>query len=501
MRTAAPKLALCVAAVALSGCWSGVVWYGKTPDRSREVAVLQDMRGQRVRVGGDDQKIYPAIGVESIAWSPDGAHLAYAARSPSGWLIVRDGVESRVVEGVGQVLWSPDGKHLAAAVERGGRWMVYRDEFEEPSVETLRARSMRFSEDGEHFGYVGDEARKVVAVIDGVKSAPYDTIGHLVFSPRGSSAFAARRGAESFVVVGGKEHGPYEDIAGLSFSPTGRRLAWIASKEDGWFVIEAGSERGPFDRVSGLVWSPKGDNLAYGVGGRVGEWVVREGKPGRAFEGILPGSLRFDPSGAHIAYAVRALRAWRVVVDEEAGAPYEDLEAPLFVGDSAVTAHLARRGEATFLVVDGHQGPVESNASGLVLSPDGTRFLYTANAGLAVRVVEGRIEGGPCGGGQCRPTVTRVTTHDTVIGGTLVWSDSGQTSGYLAGQRIGHRMFLVTDGVPGAELDLAELMAGVTVNPDLAGALTGDSKALTDWVRAEVTLAEKRDPSKAPKQK
>ena len=497
MSHALPKLALCATLAALSGCWSGVVWYGKTPDRSRSVAVLQDIRGQRVRVGDDDQKVYPAIGVESIAWSRDGAHLAYAARSTSGWLVVRDGVESRVVEGVGQVLWSPDGKHLAAAVERGGRWLVYRDEFEEPSVEAVRARSMRFSEDGEHFAYVGDDARKVVAVIDGAKSTPYDAIGHLVWSARNRSAFVARRGAESFVVVDGKESGPYQDVAGLSFSPTGRRLAWIARRDDGWWVLEEGSERGPYDRVADLVWSPKGDNLAYGVGGRVGEWVVREGKPGRAFEGVLPGSLRFDAGGLHIVYAARSLGAWRVVLDEDAGQPYEDVEPPLFIGSSAAIAHLARRGEASFLVVDGHQGPVESNATGLVLSSDGERFLYAAGAGLAVRVVEGRIVGGPCGGGKCRPEVTRITTHDTVIPGTLVWSESGRTSGYLAGQRIGHRMFLVVNGVRAPEFDLAELMAGVTVNPDLAGALTGDSQTLADWVRAEVTLAEKRDPSKS----
>ena len=35
-------------------------------------------------------------------------------------------------------------------------------------------------------------------------------------------------------------------------------------------------------------------------------------------------------------------------------------------------------------------------------------------------------------------------------------------------------------------------MAGIVVAPDLAGALTGDSKALGQWVRAEVNLAERR---------
>jgi hypothetical protein len=369
---------------------------------------------------------------------------------------------------------------------------VVRDGREEASLEALRARSLRFSQDGAHLGYVGDEDRKVVAVVDGVKSAPYDAIGHLVFGAGGRWAFAARRGAISVVVADGRESTAYEDVADLAFSPSGKRLAWTARKMGAWWVVENLDESGPFERVSSLVWAPRGDELAFAVGQKTGELVVRAGRPGAMYEGVLPGSLTFDATGTHIVYSARRGHAWRVITDGVEGPPYEDLEAPRFLGDSAATAHVARRGEATFLVLDGHQGPVEADASSLVVSPDGKRFMYTARAGLRVSVVEGVAVGGPCGEGRCSPVVTRTSVFDTVVGGTLVFSESGAHSGYLAGQVIGHRLFLVMDGVRGAELDLAELMAGVEVSPDLAGALTGDSKVLAQWVEAEVTLAERR---------
>lgn len=485
-------LLLATLATCLSGCFTGVVWFGKTPDRTRDVAVLQDMTGQYVRVDGVRHKAYPAIGVESLAWSPDGARLAYPARVQAGWALVTDGAEGPVMDGIGEVVWSADGKHIAYAAERKGRWLVVRDGEEAPSLESLRARSLRFSQDGEHLAYVGDEDRKVVAVVDGVKSTPYDAIGHLIFGAAGSVAFAGRRGGTSVVVRDGRESTAYEDIADLAFSPSGKRLAWTARKLGAWWVVEDLSESGPFERVSSLVWAPRGEKLAFAVGGTAGERVVRDGRDGALYEGVLPGSLTFDAAGAHIVYAARRGHAWRVVTDDVEGPPYEDLEAPQFLGDTTATAFVARRGEATFLVLDGHQGPVEADASSLVLSPDGKRFMYAARAGLKVRVVEGVILGGPCGEGRCAPFVKRKSQYDTVVAGTLVFSDSGAHSGYLAGQQIGHRLFLVRDGERAGDLDLAELMAGVVVSPDLAGALTGDSKALGQWVRAEVNLAERR---------
>jgi hypothetical protein len=395
-------------------------------------------------------------------------------------------------DGVGEIVWSRDGEHLAYAAERKGRWLVVVDGREGQTFEALRARSLQLSADGAHHAYAADEDGKVVVVADGLKSAPYEAVGHLTLGGEGFVAFVARRKIGSLVVAGGKESGVYEDVADLALSPGGRRLAWTARRDGHWHVVDGGSESEPYDRVSKLAWAPRTDALAYAVGQGDAEWVVAGGKHGAPYEAILPESLVFDASGTVIAYAARKKGAWRVVTGTDESPPYEDVEPPLFVGDSRAVAHVARRGEATFLVLDGHQGPVHADATGLVLSPDGRRFLYAARAGTQVEVIEGEVRGGPCGGGKCTATATRTVRHDIVVGGTLVWSASGAHSAYLAGEARSRGLFLVIDGARAGSFDMGELMASLVVDPDLSGVLTGDSKRLAAWVRAEVALVERR---------
>lgn len=502
---AAPSLARPVATlmailVATSGCWSSVVWLGKSPDRSRAVVVLQDMRGQRVQVDGRDGEVFAAVGVDALSFSPDGKRLAYPARTPAGWVVVIDGAAGPRFEGVAEIVWSGDSQHVAYAAARDERWRVILDGREGPSLEALRARSLRLSHDGAHIAYAGDDGGRVVVVVDGVRSAPYDAIGKLSLGGDGRCAFVARRGNEALVIADGEERGPYEDVADLSFSPTGRRLGWLARKGGGWRAIVDGDEGEAHDRVSTLVWAPHTEAFAYAVGTGATERVVVSGLPGGAgaarvsgppFEGVLPASVVFDHTGRHIAYAARRRGAWHVIVDAASGEPYEGLEAPMFVGDSSAVAFVARRAEATFVVVDGRQGPVHADATGLVLSRDGRRYLHLSRAGMETAVIEGVVEGGPCGEGRCSPRVTRTMHHDVVVGGTLVFGELGAHSGYLAGQALGRRLFLMIDGERAGELDMDELMAGLILEPDLSGALTGDSRALARWIRAEVTLTER----------
>jgi len=78
------------------------------------------------------------------------------------------------------------------------------------------------------------------------------------------------------------------------------------------------------------------------------------------------------------------------------------------------------------------------------------------------------------------------------VGGTLVFSADGAHTGYVAGRASSRELFLMVDGARAGAFDVEELMAGIVVEPDLAGAFTGDSKRLAQWVRAEVGVVKGR---------
>ena len=69
---------------------------------------------------------YDAISEAGMAFSPDGKHMAYAARRGKDWFVVLDGLEQERLEKVigASLRFSADGAHLAYIAGKG------RDSFE-----------------------------------------------------------------------------------------------------------------------------------------------------------------------------------------------------------------------------------------------------------------------------------------------------------------------------------------------------------------------------------
>jgi Tol biopolymer transport system component len=84
-----------------------------TEDTGEETHSHEDDRWCVV-VNGEKQKEYRATGDNTIVFSPDSQHIAYAAYDNESWFIVIDGEEQKQYEGISQaVTFSPDSRWLA----------------------------------------------------------------------------------------------------------------------------------------------------------------------------------------------------------------------------------------------------------------------------------------------------------------------------------------------------------------------------------------------------
>jgi len=145
-------------------------------------------------------------------FSPDSAHLAYAARLENKWFIICD--KDKVSEALNDVsapVWSPNSRKLAYAASVGGRWFV---------------------------------------VSGRTKYGPFGEVGVMAFSDRGSHlGFAARTGGQWTLFCDGKKGPEYDEIHWVGFSKNERHLACAVEKGNRWMMVVDGVEAPGHDQI------------------------------------------------------------------------------------------------------------------------------------------------------------------------------------------------------------------------------------------------------------
>jgi hypothetical protein len=473
------RLQLGILALAASGCSESVVYRGHSPDRRREVAVVESFGLQRVRLGYQESPRYRGVGVEGLVFSPDGAHLAYPAQRKGGWQIVRDSAEGPLWSGIGEVVWSPDGRHLAHAANQGSSWLVVSDNEVGPAFDALLEKTLIYSPDSRRLAYVGLRGEARFVVESGRVGPGWDGVAGLVFSADSAHlAYAARRGDRISLVLDGALSPEYDTIAAIALSPRGGHHAYVALREHdagegrkkrAWLAVTDGVPGPEYDRISSLTFDSTGSHVAYAARRGTSELVVSDGQEGQPFDGILPLSLGFTAGGQHMIYAAQRGAQPRVVVDGVEGPALDALDPPVFAPRGDRWAAVAALHGARFLLTDRGPGHPYTWVGSPTWSADGSQTGYLARRGSQSVVVHG--EG--------------VTALDAAVEGSLVLGERGSWACVAAYPAV-RRFYIVINGIPRVPFDMEELTAEIarrTVGELLSG---GESAIFQQWVRAEL---------------
>ena len=243
----------------------------------RVVRPVEVPQGWAVEVDGVAGKPYDAVLAPSIARSPDGQRVAYAAKSGAKWMVVVDGLEGKPCDGLlglnPIIRFSPDGQRTVYGAIEGQASAIVVDGDEYTTCDGVVPGSQVFSPDSRRFAYFAKAGPRWTAVVDGQPGPVWEGVvtASLTFSPDGSRlAFCAQVGGRWCIVADGVPGRPYPGILDLQpmiqFSADGRRYAFAAKLDGGMVtVVVDGYDHMPCRqlKVGSFAFSPDGEQISY----------------------------------------------------------------------------------------------------------------------------------------------------------------------------------------------------------------------------------------------
>ncbi|MHC4574909.1 MAG: Ig-like domain-containing protein [Planctomycetota bacterium] len=312
--------------VELADGYTGIGNLTFSPDSQRFAYEAEDDDTGKEFVFLDGQRSKGHYGISwrhSLVFSPDGRRLAYIAHEPKKSFVVVDSFEGKRYDDMGSgPVFTSDGKYVRYVAKKDEQWFIVTDAIDGTESKTERFvdslpltdpsdMQVVFSPDGRRVAYpamrrqadlqMSFAVRKMCMVADGVKQKEYDGVEQPVFSPDSKrlayTAFDSERFEHlHFVVVDGREGKRYEvppltnlDESSLKeregmvpravFSPDSKKLAYVASYDDGAVVVVNDVEGPKYQKVwpQSLVFSPDSKRVAY--------WAVRGDDPRIVIDG------------------------------------------------------------------------------------------------------------------------------------------------------------------------------------------------------------------------
>jgi hypothetical protein len=311
-----------------------------------------------VFIGNDDLAPVPPV------FTRDGSRFAWVAEekkllSSKQWVVL-DGRAGQRFDGIdrnGTLGFSPDGGHLAYAAKQGGAWHPVRDGEVGPGFDAVAP--LVFNRDGSRLAHFAAKGRNAFVVVDGVAGPMFDRVDGVLFSPDGVRlTYAALAGTQSHAVVDDVLGPGCDELIAPAFSSDSRHVAYLAREGDIWREVVDGQFSAPFDditpfkmlRESVLAGMPtfvaaEGDAHPTFAARRGPLWAMcRGGQPGRSYDDISTWEL--SPNGRRLAVAARLGDHWHTVIDEQEGPAFQSILSAaglLFTPDGSHVAFVATR--------------------------------------------------------------------------------------------------------------------------------------------------------------
>jgi hypothetical protein len=449
-----------VLVLVLAGCGPTLVYSGHTPDRAHRIEVMKQGDAQFVIVDGVRTGGYRGVAVNSLTFSANSAHVAFAARRGDRWIVATNDRAGEAYDGIGEIVVADDGR-VAYAAERAGRWSVVLDGHPGPAFDAILATTLQL--DHHHLVYVARSGHDVHAVIDNVQGAAFDGIGQLVVGDH--VAYAGRRGPRAIAVVDQTEAPPCAAIAHLTVA--GGRVAYAAFDDTTWRVVVDGEPGPAVAAVHSIVLDAT--HVAYLARAEGHEIVVVDGTPIAAADHER--SLVLTSRG--LSYVESTDDGEHLIVNGQSGASYDEVGVPAFAGDRV--AYAARRDRDWFVVIDGTETRIGSFASAPVFSHDGKHVGFTG------RDAHGRFA----------MIDSRRVRFDLVVDDTFAFARDDRAWSVIAGDLEREQMFFATDRIPGIAIERVPLPAvelySAAAKRDSLGLLASPDDTLVRWSEAEAT--------------
>ena len=357
-------------AVPLAACFLGAALAAPPPSTYRTAASQSGASGFHEELFGE-----LSLGSTAKRVVTSAAHIAWVEDFSYHYYQVK--LDGKLVGGqfddVESLEFSPDGAHLAFFGKHGGTWFLVLDG-KEQAQGYAKTTPLSLRKDGNAYVFGAcREEDKCRLVVDGKEQGQvYEDVSWPFYSPDGSRiVFFGKRGKKWIAVVDGKEASPevedYSDL-GWAFSHGGQHVYAAVKLNKKWTYLRDGAPGPGFVLVSLIALSPDGEHYAYAganvqVGlmtGKIFGTIVSDGVVGERFQGLgLPTTV----FGGIMLSDV-----------QEFG-----VSAPVF-SPAGKLAYLVRRGKGdTVAIIGGEAGPkFEMIVSDIAFSRDGAHFAYIA---------------------------------------------------------------------------------------------------------------------------